>query len=102
MFDWSKEGRKVIVKLPFWIYFGATASLVFFLVILFMIIRKPMETKEAGKTSQNDNTAESDTTDDGKESSVATGLNTGLNGSMNTKLRVRSISLVIKTLSSVI
>jgi hypothetical protein len=103
MFDWSKEGVKVIIKLPFWIYFGATGFLVVFILLIIVITKKIMETeksnevtKDSGKTNQNDNTAESDTINDGRGSSVATGLDTGTNGSMDTKSRVRSTLSVNK------
>jgi hypothetical protein len=108
MFDWSKEGVKVIIKLPFWIYFGATSFLVGFFLFILFIIHKTMKTersnkaaKHSGKTNQNDNTAESDTTNDGRGSSVATGLDTGTNGSMDTKSRVRSTLSVNKAWPSV-
>jgi hypothetical protein len=106
MFDWSKEGVKVIIKLPFWIYFGATGFLVVFILLIIVITKKIMETeksnevtKDSGKTNQNDNTAESDTTNDGRGSIVATGLNTGINGSMDT--RSRATPSVNKSWSSV-
>jgi len=109
MFDWSNKGVKVIVKLPFSIYFGATAFLVVFVLLILFITKKAMETKEDNETAkdvetqtnQNDNTAESDTTNDGRGSSVATGLNTGSNGSTDTKLRARSTPLINKTWWSV-
>jgi hypothetical protein len=90
MFDWSNGGGKVIVKLPFSIYFGATAFLAafvaFFLFIIYRnFLKKPVE------TDQNYNTAESDTTNDGRGSIVATGLNTGTNGSMDAKSRATSL-----------
>jgi hypothetical protein len=104
MFDWSNGGGKVIVKLPFSIYFGATAFLAafvaFFLFIIYRnFLKKPVETEEddeaanyvGTQTNQNDNTAESDTTNDGRGSIVATGLNTGTNGSMDAKSRATSL-----------
>jgi hypothetical protein len=59
------------------------------------------EAANSRKTKQNNNTAESDTTSDGRGSSVATGLNTGTNGSMDTKSRVRSTLSVNKAWPSV-
>jgi hypothetical protein len=113
MFDWSNGSGKVIVKLPFSIYFGATASLVASLVVFFLFtiprsfLKKLVGTEEddeaandvGTQTNQNDNTAESDTTNDGRGSIVATGLNTGINGSMDT--RSRATPSVNKSWSSV-
>ena len=121
MFDWSNEDGKVIVKLPFEIYFGGTGFLMVFslILVLFMSISKwfawavallppgPLQEKlktyklylsHMEKKEEEAKTAEVDAKKERSGRNEATGVDTGTNGSVETvaKSRVRSTVSVNK------
>jgi hypothetical protein len=85
MFDWDPKDEKVIVKLPFEIYWGTTGPLVviFIISILVMRWRKREERKAAKrneKTSYSDGAAKEEVASEGNGTGE-TGSDTGTNES---------------------